>query len=131
MNFKLTREQDTGLFTVTALLNGVQRVKLILDTGATVTTLDSNILYIVGCRPEDSLGTALVETASGIIVTELFEIAEFKLFGITLHDFVVQAHDFLEHGVTSDYNGLLGLDFFEGQNFCINMGNNELSINQL
>jgi hypothetical protein len=43
---------------------------------------------------------------------------------------VVQAHDFLEHGITSDYNGLLGLDFFEGCKFCIDMEMSELSVTE-
>lgn len=128
MTYHITREEETGLFTAMALINRSQRLKLIVDTGATITTIDSNILYMFGYRPSDAIGSELVETASGIIETNLYELSEFKLFGITREKFVVQAHDFLEHGIISDYNGLLGLDFFEGHKFCIDLTTNELSI---
>ncbi len=131
MTYKLTRELETGILTVIALVNGTQRLKLILDTGATVTTIDSNVLYMAGYRPEDSVGTEMVETASGIIETDLYELKEFKLLGILRKNFVIQAHDFLEYGIISDYNGLLGLDFFEEYKFCIDMITNELTINKI
>lgn len=130
MTYQITREPETGLFTVIARFNGKQRLKLIIDTGATITTVDSNVLYMFGYRPSDSIGVEMVETANGIIETDLYELSELSLFGITKSKFVVQAHDFLEHGITSDYNGLLGLDFFEGCKFCIDMETCELSINE-
>ncbi len=126
--YRVIRETETGLLTVVGLINGSHRLKLILDTGATVTTIDSNVLYMSGFRPKDSGGIALVETASGIIETDLYEIENFRLFGITQEKFIVQAYDFLAHGIVSDYNGLLGIDFFEGYKFCIDMTTNELSI---
>jgi predicted aspartyl protease len=130
MNYQISRELETGLFTVVARINGKQRIKLIIDTGATITTVDSNVLYMFGYRPTDSIGVEMVETANGIIETDLYELSELSLFGITKSKFVVQAHDFLEHGITSDYNGLLGLDFFEGCKFCIDMEMSELSITE-
>lgn len=130
MTYRLTREAETGIFTVIATVNGSQRLKLILDTGATVSTIDSNVLYMAGYRPEDAIGTEMVETANGIIETDLHEMKTFRLFGITRKNFIIQAHDFLEHGIISDYNGLLGLDFFEGYRFCIDMVTNELTITE-
>jgi len=38
----------------------------------------------------------------------------------------IQIYDFLAHGIFSDYNGLLGLDFFEGTKFCIDMKENTI-----
>jgi Aspartyl protease len=130
MTFQLIRETETGLLTVVAMINNTHRLKLILDTGATVTTIDSNVLYMSGFRPEESGGTTWVETASGLIETDLYELETFRLFGITHEHFVVQAYDFLTHGIVSDYNGLLGIDFFEGYSFCIDMVTNELSISK-
>ena len=128
MIYPITKEPEMGLFTVVARINGNQRIKLIIDTGATVTTIDSNVLYMFGYRPSDTIGIEVVETASGIIETHLYELSEFHLFGITKHKFVIQAHDFLEYGIVSDNNGLLGIDFFEGYKFCIDMVENELTI---
>jgi predicted aspartyl protease len=130
MTYSIVRETEIGLFTAIALVNGNQRIKLIIDTGATVTTIDSNVLYMIGYRPTDSIGIAPVETASGIIETDLYELSEFKLFGITKSSFVVQSHDFLEYGIVSDYSGLLGMDFFEGFKFCIDTVLNEITLHE-
>jgi len=42
--------------------------------------------------------------------------------------FEIQVYDFIAHGIFSDYNGLLGLDFLEGTNFCIDTIENTISI---
>ena len=83
---------------------------------------------MIGYRPTDSIGVEAVETAGGIIETFLYELSELTLFGISKSKFVIQSHDFLEYGIISDYNGLLGIDFFEGFKFCIDTETNELSI---
>ena len=41
----------------------------------------------------------------------------------------IQIYDFLAHGIISDYDGLLGLDFFENTRFCIDMKNQTIEIN--
>ncbi len=81
-----------------------------------------------GFRAKDSIGAVLVETASGVIDTDLYELDTFQLLGINYKKFVVQAYDFIAHGIVSDYNGLLGIDFFEGYKFCIDMTTNELTL---
>ena len=40
----------------------------------------------------------------------------------------VQVYDFLAHGILSDYDGLLGLDFFENTVLCIDMKNQTIEI---
>ncbi len=56
---------------------------LLLDTGATNTTIDSNALYLLGYDLKDSIGTVEIETASGIIETEIFEVERISSFGVT------------------------------------------------
>ena len=103
-------------------------LKMILDTGATHTTTDSNALYLSGYELKDSTGIVEIETANGIIETELFEVKQFSSLGIKKSQFSIQVYDFLAHGIYSDYNGLLGLDFLEGKKFCIDTLNNLISI---
>jgi predicted aspartyl protease len=50
---------------------------VVLDTGATNTTIDSNALYLLGYNLKDNIGTVQIETANGIIETEIFEIDRF------------------------------------------------------
>lgn len=69
-----------------------------------------------------------IETANGIIETEVFEIGSFNALGLTKDRFQIQVYDFIAHGIFSDYNGLLGLDFLEGTKFCIDLNVNTVTL---
>ncbi len=128
MNYKFKREPDSGLIIINIEIDNKFELKMILDTGASNTTIDSNSLYLLGYDLKDSLGTVEIETANGIIETDVFEIKIFSSLGITKSNFQIQVYDFLAHGIFSDYNGLLGLDFLEGTKFCIDTKINNISI---
>ena len=57
--------------------DGKYELKMVFDTGATNTTIDRNALYLLGYDLKDSIGTVEIETASGIITTEVFEVESF------------------------------------------------------
>jgi predicted aspartyl protease len=128
MIYKFKREPESGLILVNIEIDKKYELKMILDTGATNTTIDSNALYLLGHDLKDSIGTVEIETANGIIETEVFEIDSFSSLGIEKKKFEIQVYDFIAHGIFSDYNGLLGLDFLEGTKFCINTNENTISI---
>ncbi len=111
MIYPFEREPESGLIIVSVEIDGKYDLKMVLDTGATNTTIDSNALYLLGYDLRDNIGTVEIETANGIIDTEVFEVHSFSSIGITKQDFQIQVYDFLAHGIFSDYNGLLGLDF--------------------
>jgi len=85
---------------------------------------------LLGYDLSKSIGIVEIETANGIVTTELFEIDTFSMFGITKNKFQIQVYDFLAHGVFSDYDGLLGMDFWQGYKFCINTEQKTISINE-
>ena len=128
MTFKFKRDAESGLIIVNIEVDNKYELKMILDTGATNTTIDSNALYLLGHDLKDSIGTVEIETANGIIETELFELNSFSSLGIFKENFQIQVYDFIVHGIFSDYNGLLGLDFLEGRKFCIDTLENTISI---
>jgi predicted aspartyl protease len=128
MIYKFKREPESGLILVNIEIDKKYELKMILDTGATNTTIDSNALYLLGHDLKDSIGTVEIETANGIIETEVFEIDSFSSLGIEKLKFEIQVYDFIAHGIFSDYNGLLGLDFLEGTKFCIDTNENTISI---
>ena len=128
MNYKFKREPESGLILVNVEVDSKFELKMILDTGATNTTIDSNALYLLGHDLKDSLGTVEIETANGIIESEVFEIDSFASLGLIKEKFQIQVYDFLAHGIFSDYNGLLGLDFLEGTTFCLDTRENRISI---
>ena len=128
MIYKFKREPESGLILVNIEIDKKYELKMILDTGATNTTIDSNALYLLGHDLKDSIGTVEIETANGIIETEVFEIDSFASLGIEKVNFEIQVYDFIAHGIFSDYNGLLGLDFLEGTKFCIDTNENTISV---
>jgi predicted aspartyl protease len=128
MTFPFKREPESGLIIVSIEIDNKYELKMILDTGATNTTIDSNALYLLGYDLKDSVGIVEIETANGIIETEVFEIDSFSSLGQTKSEFRIQVYDFLAHGVFSDYNGLLGLDFLEGTKFCIDTKSNTVTL---
>jgi predicted aspartyl protease len=129
MKIPFRREPESGLIVVSIEIDDKYELKMVLDTGATNTTIDSNALYLLGYDLKDNIGIVEIETANGIIETEVFEIKSFSALGRRISVFQIQVYDFLAHGIFSDYNGLLGLDFFEGTNFCIDTESNIIDIN--
>ena len=128
MKYKFKREPESGLILVNVEIDNKYELKMILDTGATNTTIDSNALYLLGYDLKDTIGSVEIETANGIIETEVFEINSFTSLGMTKYNFQIQVYDFLAHGIFSDYNGLLGLDFLEGTKFCIDTKENTITL---
>ena len=128
MGFPFKREPESGLIIVSIEIDDKYELKMVLDTSATNRTIDSNALYLLGYDIKDNIGKVEIETANGIIETEVFEISSFSSLGQTKEKFQVQIYDFLDHGIFSDYNGLLGLDFFEGIKFCIDTKLNVITL---
>ena len=86
------------------------------------------LCYLLGHDLKDNIGTVEIETANGIIETEVFELDTFSSLGLTKEKFQIQVYDFLAHGIFSDYNGLLGLDFLEETKFCIDTKDNTITL---
>lgn len=125
---KFERKTPDDLIIVTSLIENKFELKLAIDTAATHTTLDSNMLYLAGYELKDSVGEVNIETSNGVITVELYTIKEFSSIGKILKNFEVQVYDFLSHGITSNYDGVLGLDFFKNSKFTIDLVNNEIYI---
>lgn len=119
---------DEEVIVLEALINDKNELLLALDTAATHTTIDSNMLHLF----EFPLGTSKkrveVETSNGIIITEVYNIPKLEVLGVIETNFEVQVYDFIAHGITSNYDGVLGLDFLSKRKFCIDLPNGEVSI---
>jgi predicted aspartyl protease len=130
MIYPLKRDRESGLIVVSIEIDKKYRLKMMLDTGASNTTIDSNALFLLGYDLKDSIGIVEIETANGVIESSLFEVRHFQAFGLEKEHFEIQVYDFLAHGIFSDYDGLLGLDFLEGTKFCIDTKLNLLTITE-
>ena len=126
--FAFDLQTDEDIIVVNAVIEGKYQCRLALDTAATHTTIDSNVLYFTGYELKDSKGEREIETSNGIIIVELYTIERLECLGINKSDFEVQVYDFLSHGITSDYDGVIGLDFLKSHKFCVDITRGELTI---
>jgi len=129
MTYRFEKDPDGGIILVTVLLEGKYVFKMVLDTAASRTTIDTTALYMAGYTINNALETSTVETANGIVEVCMLEMDSLTALGHTVHKIPIQVYDFLAHGILSDYDGLLGLDFFENTVLCIDLKNNTININ--
>lgn len=73
MTYPFEKEPETGLIIVSGEIDKRYELKMVLDTGATNTTIDSNALYLLGYDLKDKIGIVEIETANGIIETEFLK----------------------------------------------------------
>ena len=128
MTFTFELPTGESIIIVNATMEGKFEFRLALDTAATHTTIDSNVLYFSGYELKNSKGEKEIETSNGIIVVETYDIGQLECLGITKNDFEVQVYDFLAHGITSDYDGVIGLNFLLHNKFCIDIQKGEITI---
>lgn len=119
---------EEGVILVEASVEGKYKFRLALDTAATHTTIDSNVLFLSGYELKESKGEREIETSNGIILVEVFDVEQFECLGIAKPSFEVQVYDFLAHGIVSDYDGVVGLNFLREKKFCIDILRGEITI---
>ncbi len=107
--FNLPTEDD--LIIIEAFI-GDHPVRLALDTAATHTTIDWNMLLVSGLTLDKQGEWLDLETSNGIMKAQLFTLPRFSALGDELFSFQVLTYDFLEKGILSTYDGMLELDFF-------------------
>ena len=127
-SFKFPIPTDEDVIIVEASIEGIFRLRLALDTAATPTTIDSSVLFLIGYELKESKGEQELETSNGLILVELYDIVQFECLGIVKPQFEVQVYDFLAHGITSYYDGVIGLNFLREHRFCIDIMKGEITI---
>ena len=117
-------DSESLIFVPAALLES--EVDLVVDTGASHTFIDFGILLKEGIKLENSLGLVPVSTASGILMANEFNIPELNALGVSRKNFRITSY--LIEDPEDLFKGVLGLDFFEGMELCINLKNNILTL---
>ena len=69
-----------------------------------------------------------VETGGGTVETYVFVLKQLTCLGITRTNIEVSAYDFFAFNIVADFDGVLGLDFFEDVKFCIDLKQKEINI---
>ena len=128
MTYPFETDPISRLIYVDIRLGDDHKFRMMLDTGATTTTFDINPLYLADYPIGNIVEKGLVETASGMMEVDIIETKVISAFGHTVRGMKVQMYVFFKHGILSDYDGLLGLDFFENTEFRINMKNQTIEV---
>ncbi len=92
---------------------GTVRPRLVLDTGAAVTTLLPEIVDEVGYSARDGNKISRVRSAIGEEHGYSLHLAEFSALGVTTPNFMVNVFDLGHEG----FDGLLGMNFLRHFNF--------------
>jgi hypothetical protein len=131
MKYNFEKDPEGEIIFVSVKLDGIHTFKMLLDTGASRTTFDITALLAIGYDVKDHLPveTKMIETANGAVKVSVFEAAVITALGHTVRHIPVQVYDFLEHGILSDYEGVLGLDFFKDTVLTIDLANCTIEIN--
>lgn len=92
-------------------------VKLVLDTGASLTIVDTQIMDFLGYSARvDGIKKSSLDGAAGRSEGYLLKVPQFECLGFTFTDFTVACHDMnSKTGVA----GLLGMNFLK--HFCIEL----------
>jgi hypothetical protein len=129
MKYTFERDIDSNIIYVTVMLDDVHKFKMVLDTAASRTTFDTTNLLTHGYNVKERVfGRELVETANGTIEIDVLKIDKLTAIGHNIQNITVYAYDFLKHGILSDYDGVLGIDFFENTEIHINLKNNTIEV---
>ena len=130
MSYPFIRDPESGMIFIAVRLDKQHSFKMVLDTGASCTTFDISALYMADYTIGSSIEKGAIETANGIVEVRIFEVESISALGHTLNNKPIQVYDFLVHGILSDYDGVLGIDFFENTRFCIDMNKQTIEIEE-
>ncbi len=112
-------------YIVSAVINNQESVKLIIDTGATLTILSPKVARNLGLRLDDVMQYKEFSTANGVVKAPI----------ITLESLKIQNHfvSELQVGIlpsfsNSAFSGLLGMNFLSQFTFFIDQKNSTLEL---
>ena len=125
-----TRLTDDSLIVVPCSIDN-NPLSLALDTGASHTTVDLTPMLMAGYEISHAIRTEKIETASGIIDAHIFIVKSFTALGATKKNIMVCAYDFFAYHYLTDFDGVIGLDFFEDLKFCVNLKKGEITTEKI
>ena len=110
-------------YLVNAWINEVRPLRLLLDTGASLTVIKPSALIEIGIDPWASGETRRFNTANGIVVAPVITLSGLKLGNRYAEDVAVAAIDISgDH----DIDGLLGMNYLQNYTFFIDQKKNAL-----
>jgi len=109
--------QYGGSIIVPVIINNEKRVHLILDTGATMTVLSTDVAIELGLTSDSESQVATVNTAGGQVQVNLTRVKSMGIKGARANNVVVAIHDLPD--IQPGIDGLLGMSFLN--NFLVTL----------
>jgi len=103
----------------------IEEYKFAIDTGATISLVDIDLLSDIGYKKENSIRTIQTVTASKTETAYEFELDNIKAIGLLRRNFKVISRS-LPVGLGID--GLLGLNFFKDKELTIDFKLSEIQL---
>jgi len=134
MNYKFNLASEDDLIVVTTYIKIRGKslyypLSLVLDTGASHTVIDLNMILVAGYDKGLRLDKNVkVQTANKIIEADKFLLEEVKVMDRVIKSFEVTTYDFLAQDDVLNYDGVLGLDFFRDTQLLIDFKTSEIHI---
>jgi hypothetical protein len=134
VKYQFHRKSEDDLIVITTFLklrgkSSYYPLSLALDTGASHTVIDLNMLLITGYNKSLRLNKEVkVQTANKIIDADKMIVDELKISDISIPNFEITTYDFLAQEDLLDYDGVLGLDFFKNSKMSIDFVKSILTI---
>ena len=114
-------QQYGGSLIVPVNLNNQKNVHLILDTGATMTVLSTEVAIELGLTSDSESQVATVNTAGGPVQVNLTRVESMGVNGAKAKNVVVAIHDLPD--IQPGIDGLLGMSFLN--NFLVTLDANQ------
>lgn len=125
--FPFELDERYNVIIVDALIDGFD-IRLMIDTGASHTVIDLTTLLVNDYSFSQRKGEVKVETAKGVANAYIFETMSLEGLGIKQDNFEICSYDFLGNGILSEYDGVLGIDFFKNNKICIDFIKSEITV---
>ena len=118
-------EKSGDHYIVNAVINGQESVKLIIDTGATLTILSPKVIQDLGLNFDDAQQFMEFSTANGVVKAPLMSLESVKIQNHLVTDLQVGV---LSTFSSSEFGGLLGMNFLNQFAFFIDQKNSTLEL---
>jgi Aspartyl protease len=127
MKFPFSLDESYNTIIVDALLDGFE-LRLMVDTGASHTVIDLTTLLVNGYSFGQRKKEVKIETAKGVAIAHIFEVKSLEGLSIKHSNFEICSYDFLGNGILSEYDGVLGINFFQNNKIYLDFIKSEITI---
>ncbi|MGB0910724.1 MAG: retropepsin-like aspartic protease family protein [Nitrospirales bacterium] len=121
-------EKRGGGWIIQIEFNNLYDANLVVDTGATITTLSEDLAFDMGLRPDPRYAPITMRTANGNTKAWLTQVDNIRSGEAELSNFTVAILDFSNHS-KGNISGLLGLNFLDNFNWRLDQNNKLLILN--